>query len=137
MYLIMLVWAMRWNRVIGKGTLCFAPYPFFQWYLQSEEILLNIGMKCWNSAFNAQDSRVIIVVVQVGAVKISVGAVQQALRKEERRDETQFTAKIGGKTSLGPSYFLLWKFHSPVMPYYAETGRSRPPPLIAWLYREL
>jgi hypothetical protein len=29
-------------------------------------------MKCWNSAFNAQDSRVMIVVVQVGAVKIYV-----------------------------------------------------------------
>jgi hypothetical protein len=29
-------------------------------------------MKCWNSAFNAQGSRVIIVVVQVGAVKIYV-----------------------------------------------------------------
>jgi hypothetical protein len=27
-------------------------------------------MKCWNSAFHAQGSRVIIVVVQVGAVKI-------------------------------------------------------------------
>jgi hypothetical protein len=23
------------------------------------------------------------------------------------QDETQFTTKIGGKTSLGPSYFLL------------------------------
>jgi hypothetical protein len=46
--------------------------------------------------------RVIIVVVQVGAVKIYVGAVQ-ALRKKEKQDETQFTTKIGGKTSLGPS----------------------------------
>jgi len=39
-------------------------------------------MKRWNSAFNAQGSRVIIVVVQVGAVKIYVAAVQ-ALRKKE------------------------------------------------------
>jgi len=31
-------------------------------------------VKCGNSAFNAQGSRVIIVVVQVGAVKISVCA---------------------------------------------------------------
>jgi hypothetical protein len=30
-----------------------------------------------------------------------------ALRKKETQDETQFTTKIGGKTSLGPSYFLL------------------------------
>jgi len=63
-------------------------------------------MECWNSAFNAQGSRVIIIVVQVGAVKIYVAAVE-ALRKKERQDETQFTTKIGGTTSLGPSYFLL------------------------------
>ncbi len=30
-------------------------------------VLLNLGMKSWNSAFNAQGSRVIIVVVHVGA----------------------------------------------------------------------
>jgi hypothetical protein len=34
-------------------------------------------------------------------------AAVQALRKNETRDETQFTTKIGGKTSLGLSYFLL------------------------------
>jgi hypothetical protein len=27
--------------------------------------------------------------------------------KKETQDETQFTTKIGGKTSLGSSYFLL------------------------------
>ncbi len=59
---------------------------------------------------NAQGSRVIIVVVRLGAVKIYV-AVVQALRKKETPDETQFiTTKIGGKTSLGPSYFLLSNF---------------------------
>jgi hypothetical protein len=47
-----------------------------------------------------------IVVVQVGAVKIYVATVE-ALRKKERGDETQFTIKIGGKTSLGPSYLVL------------------------------
>jgi uncharacterized membrane protein (Fun14 family) len=46
------------------------------------------------------------VVVQVGVVKIYVAAVE-ALRKKERGDETQFTSKIGGKTSLGPSFFIL------------------------------
>jgi hypothetical protein len=49
-----------------------------------------------------------VLVVQVGAVKLYVEAVQQALRKKETQDETQFTTKIGGKTSLGPSYFLLY-----------------------------
>jgi hypothetical protein len=33
---------------------------------------MNLGMKRWNSAFKAQGSRVVIVVVQVGAVKIHV-----------------------------------------------------------------
>jgi hypothetical protein len=102
------------NRVIRKVTLCFTPYllcfcppyPLFQWYPQSKEILWNLGMKCWNSAFNAQGSRVVIVVVQVEAGKIYVAAVQ-ALGKKETHDETRFTTKIGGKTSLGPSYFLL------------------------------
>jgi hypothetical protein len=61
-------------------------------------------MKC----INAQGSIVIIVVVQVGAVKIYVAAVQRS-GKKETEDETQFiTTKIGGKNySLGPSYFLL------------------------------
>jgi len=92
-------------------------------------------MKCWNLAFNAQGSRVIIVHVQVG-VKIYVAALE-ALRKKERGDETQFTTKIGGKFSLGPRLPVIsfWKISFPVihlMPYYAETGHSRP--LIAWLY---
>jgi hypothetical protein len=63
-------------------------------------------MKCWNSAFNAYGSKVVIVVVQVGVVQIYVAAVQ-ALRKKETHDETQFTTKIDGKTSFVPSYFLL------------------------------
>ncbi len=28
-------------------------------------------------------------------------------QEKGKRDETQFTTKIGGKTSLGPSYFVL------------------------------
>jgi hypothetical protein len=69
-------------------------------------ILLNLSMKYWNSAFNAQGSRVTIVVVQVRATKIYVTAVE-TLRKMEIQVETQFTTKIGGKTSLGPSSFVL------------------------------
>jgi hypothetical protein len=45
-------------------------------------------MKCCNSAFNAQGLRLIIVVVQLGGVKIYVAAVE-ALRKKDRQDETQ------------------------------------------------
>ncbi len=75
----------------------FAPYPLFQWYLQSKEILLNLGVKCWNSAFNAHRSRVIIVVVQEGAVKIYVAAVH---RKRKHRM----------KLSLPPNWLekLVW-----------------------------
>ncbi len=39
-------------------------------------------------------------------MKIYVAAVE-ALRKKERGNETQFTTKIDGKTSLGFSYFVL------------------------------
>jgi hypothetical protein len=49
-------------------------------------------MKCKNSAFNAQGSRVIIVVLQGGVVKIYVAV--KAHRKRER-DKTQFTTKVG------------------------------------------
>jgi NADH:ubiquinone oxidoreductase subunit 6 (subunit J) len=50
-------------------------------------------MKAWNSvpAFNAQCLRVIIVVVQVGAVNIHIYiyvAAVEALREKERQDET-------------------------------------------------
>jgi hypothetical protein len=40
-----------------------------------------------------------IVVVQLGAVKIYVAAVD-ALRKKERQDETQFTTNIDGFLSF-------------------------------------
>jgi len=56
------------------------PIPSFSG-LQSNEILLNLGMKCWNSAFNAQGSRAIIV-VQVGTVKVYAAAVQALMKKE-------------------------------------------------------
>ncbi len=39
-------------------------------------------------------------------MKIYVAAVE-AVRKKEIGDETQVTTKSGGKTSLGPSYFVL------------------------------
>jgi hypothetical protein len=77
----------------------FTPYPLFEWYPQSNEILLNFSMKCCNSAFTAQSLTLIIVLLQVGAVK--------ALRKNERGDETQFTTKIGGKTNLGSIYVVV------------------------------
>ncbi len=58
-------------------------------------------------------------------------AVVKALGQMERGDETQFTTKIAGKTSLGPSYKILFPVKH-LMPCYAEIGRSRP--LITQLY---
>ncbi len=34
-------------------------------------------------------------------------ALRKMEREDETQDETQFTTKIGGKASLGPSYFIL------------------------------
>jgi hypothetical protein len=59
-------------------------------------------MRCgYSAAFNAQGLRLIVVVVQLGAVKIYVPAVE-ALRKKERQDEPQFTTKIDGFLSFIP-----------------------------------
>jgi hypothetical protein len=45
--------------------------------------MLQLSIKCSYSAFNAQGSRLFIVVVHLGAVKIYVAAVE-ALRQKER-----------------------------------------------------
>jgi hypothetical protein len=110
------------GALVGAGSLwpClypvfgppFTPYPLFQWYPQSKDILMNLSMECSYSAFNAQGSRLIIVVIQLGAVKryvaVQLGAVKiyvaalEALRKKERQDETQFTTKIDGFLSFIP-----------------------------------
>jgi hypothetical protein len=54
-----------------------------------------MGMKCWNSTFNAQGLRGIIIVIQVGTMKIYV-AIMKAFKKKEKHDETQFTTKVDG-----------------------------------------
>ncbi len=53
-------------------------------------------------------SRLIIVVVQLGAVKIYVAAVGALRKKKERQDETQFTNKIDGFLSLIPRWMLTY-----------------------------
>jgi hypothetical protein len=67
--------------------------------------LLSPPIPSFNGIGKTQYSRVIVVVVQVGAMEIYVAAVEE-LRKKERQDETQFTTKFARKTSLGPSYFI-------------------------------
>jgi hypothetical protein len=63
----------------------------------------------WYPVSNAQGSRLIIVVVQLGAVKIYVTAVE-TLRKKERQDETWFTTKIDGFLSFIPRWMLIYFF---------------------------
>jgi hypothetical protein len=43
---------------------------------------------------------------------LSTLATVEVIMEKERQDETQFTSKIGGKTSLGRSYFALQNFHT-------------------------
>ncbi len=66
-------------------------------------------MKCWKWAFNAQGSRLIIVTLQVGAVKIYAATVE-ALKKKERHGETQFT-KTEVSPPLNANVFYLLESH--------------------------
>jgi hypothetical protein len=59
-------------------------------------------MKCWNSTFNAQGLKIIIIVVHVGVVKIHITIVD-LFKKNERLDEIMC-----------------------LMHYYAKIGHSRP-----------
>jgi hypothetical protein len=93
-------------RVIRKASLSSPPIPFFNGIHKGKTFLVNLSMKCWYSAFNAQGSRLIIVVVQLGAVKIYVATVE-ALKKKERQDKIQFTTKIDGFLSFIPPWMLM------------------------------
>lgn len=68
------------------------PMPSFSGICEVKISLTNLRMKCYYSAFNAQGPKLIIIVVQLGAVKIYVAAVV-AHRKKERQDVTQFTTQ--------------------------------------------
>jgi len=103
----------------------FTPYPLFQWYPQSKDILWNMGMKCWNSAFNAQGSRIIIVVVHVGAVKIYAAAVQ-ALRKKETQDENSVYHQNWWKKLVWVLVISFSKIFIPSYPFDALLCRNWP-----------
>ncbi len=51
-------------------------------------------MKCWNSAFNAQGSRLIIVVVHVGAVKVYCSSSGGAQEKGKNRMKLSLPPKL-------------------------------------------
>jgi hypothetical protein len=75
-------------------------------------------MKCSNSAFKTQSSKVTIVGVHEGgggaAVKTYVAAVEALRKKGKDRMKLQFSSppKIGGKTSLSPIYISFCKYFS-------------------------
>jgi hypothetical protein len=58
-------------------------------------------MKWLSSTFNAQGLRLIIVVVQVRAVKTYLAAMK-VLKKNERQDGIQLTTKIDGFLNFSP-----------------------------------
>jgi hypothetical protein len=45
-------------------------------------------MECWKSTFNAQGSKLIIVSLQVGALKIYATTTVEVLKKKKRQGET-------------------------------------------------
>jgi hypothetical protein len=100
------------------------------WYPQSKEILLNLSMKCWNAAFNAQGLRVIIVVVQVGVVsRIYVAASKPSSGGAQETGWNSVYHQNWWKSWFASQFFSFVKFSFPVthlMAYYAETGCSRP-----------
>ncbi len=74
------------------------PNPFFSEVCKIRNFLLNQGVNTemlWNSAFHAQGSRVILVAIQVGAVKICVAGVEGSGKKTEvsKQDEIRFATK--------------------------------------------
>jgi hypothetical protein len=90
----------------------FHPHPLFEWGLPSNEILLNLGMNCWNSALNAQGSRVIIVVGQVAEVKIYVTGVEGLMEEGVKTgwNSVYHQKKIGAFLSCPPPLMLMYFF---------------------------
>ncbi len=68
--------------------------------------MLQLSMKCSNSAFNARASRLAIVIVQLGAVKIYVASSKQWRRSGKRKDRMKF--------SLPPKSMVFWVSSPPL-----------------------
>jgi hypothetical protein len=58
-------------------------------------------------AFNAEGSRLIIVALQIGAVKIYAATVE-ALKKKERQGDTQFTTETEVPPPLNANVFFFF-----------------------------
>ncbi len=64
------------------SSLLSPPFPSFSGVPLRKETLSILNMKCWNSAFNAQCSRVIRVVVRVGGSENICSSRRSGKRKE-------------------------------------------------------
>ncbi len=90
------------TKVIRELTLSSGLHPLYQ---QSMEILLNLyemlklSISCtrFESFYTSC----------IGRSSENICSSSGRDQENERQDETQFTTKIGGKTSLGPSYVVL------------------------------
>ncbi len=101
--------AIRAIRVIRNVTVSspclwasLTTYPLFQWYPQSKDILINLSMKWWFSAFNAQGSRLNYSSCTVRSSENKCRSSGGAPAKRKRQDETQFATKIDGFRSFLP-----------------------------------
>ncbi len=92
---------------------CFhSPIPSFQCSPQSKEFLLNLSMKCWNSAFNAQGSRGFYSSCTRSSSRSSENICNSSGgapgKREEERMKLSLSPNVLEKNySLGPSYFAL------------------------------
>jgi hypothetical protein len=64
-------------------------------------------MECWTSAFNAQGSRPFYSSCTVRSSQNICSSSGGAQEKGKERMKLSVYHKIGGKTSMGPSYFAL------------------------------
>jgi len=128
------------NRVISESHPClhpvfgpaFTPCTLFQWYPQSNEILFNLSMKCWNSEFYSQGSRVIRC---SNCIDRSSENICNSSGGAQEKGRNSVYYQNWWKTKFGSQLFRFVKFSFLVtrfMAYYAETGCSCP--LITWLY---
>jgi hypothetical protein len=87
---------------------------------QSNAILLNKGMKYWDSGFNARGARTFIATVHIeGAV---IGWKRSG---KERRGQTQFSTKFGAKLSFMPRWspvYFFPLFFEMWSPYVTQQG---------------
>jgi hypothetical protein len=89
---------------------------------QSHEILLNKGMKYWDSGLNARGLRTFIATVHIAAAGAVIGWMRSV---KERTGQTQLSTKFVPKLSFmprwNPVYFFLLFFEN-LIPYATKQG---------------